>query len=108
VEARSTTIAKSFGLRLESFTSVTTANFSPSDRGGYTRFGQRFQVSSPIRRVDFETIEEESGQKDSVALEEAATEFIPSLWNMEETYKAIRGLRQFSDRIGTIELEDFI
>jgi hypothetical protein len=58
--------------------------------------------------VDFETIEEESGHKDSVALEEADAEFIPSLWDMEETDGATKGPRRFSGRIGTIELEDFM
>jgi hypothetical protein len=92
----------------DSLTIVTTANFSPPGCGGYTRSGQQFQVSSPIRRVDFDTIQVESSNKDFVATEEPIADFVLSGWDMEEIYRAIRGPRRFSGKICTIELEDFM
>jgi hypothetical protein len=65
-------------------------------------------MSSPVRREDFETVEEESSEEDSVATEEPIADFVPSGWDMEEIYGATRGPRRFSGRISTIELEDFM
>jgi hypothetical protein len=65
-------------------------------------------VSSPIWRVNFDTIQEESSNKDFVATKKPIADFFPSGYDMEKIYGATRGPQRFCGRIGTIELEDFM
>jgi hypothetical protein len=85
---------------------VTTASYSPADCGGYTKSGLRYQAESPVRRVDFELLEEGSIVEDSRSTIPVETEFVPSWWDTDETYGATKGPRRCSGRIGTLELAD--
>jgi hypothetical protein len=58
--------------------------------------------------VDFEQLEEGSKVEDPRSTTSVQTEFVPSWWDMDETYGATRGPRRFSGRVGTIELDDFM
>jgi hypothetical protein len=87
---------------------VTTTNNSPSDCGGYTKSGLRYQAKSPVGRVDFELLEEGSKVEDPGSAIPLQIEFFLSWLDMNETYGATRGPRRFFGKIDTIELDDFM
>jgi hypothetical protein len=87
---------------------VTTANYNPVDCGRYTKSGLSYQTESLVQRVDFELLEVGSKVEDPRLSIPVQIEFVPSWWNMDETYGATRGPRRFSGRVGTVELEDFM
>lgn len=89
---------------------VTTATSESLERGsGYTRSGLRYQPATPLHSGDSKNEEEIEGpNRDSSVGVSPHSTWVSEYWDMDEMYGGTRGLRRFSGKVGTIELEDFM